>query len=152
MEMTVQVLGKIWHYDQSGSQGRHCHISFYERDRGFRNMLDVLADVLARVLRRKWIQRINVSLPFFPLPQAGEIMSSIPVVNASRTQGRYWSMPSPVTSAVARDQFEILYPTIRGFLLSQFEAHSMPQDAIEYFTHVRRHPPPSQGSKKLTGI
>lgn len=46
-------------------------------------------------------------------------------------------MQSAVTSAVARDQFEILYPTIRGFLLSQFEAHSMPQDAIEYFTRVR---------------
>jgi hypothetical protein len=45
-------------------------------------------------------------------------------------------MSSAVTSAVARDQFEIIYPTIRGFLLSQFEAHSMPQDAIEYFTRV----------------
>jgi len=45
---------------------------------------------------------------------------------------------SIVKRAVARDQFEILYPTIRGFLLSQFEAHSMPQDAIEYFTRVRR--------------
>jgi len=43
---------------------------------------------------------------------------------------------SAVTSAVARDQFEILYPTIRGFLLSQFEAHSMPRDAVEYFTRV----------------
>ena len=49
-------------------------------------------------------------------------------------------MPSAVTSAVARDQFEILYPTIRGFLLSQFEAHSMPQDAIEYFTRVCQRP------------
>ncbi|KAF8485960.1 farnesyl diphosphate synthase [Russula ochroleuca] len=55
-------------------------------------------------------------------------------MNISRTQERYWSTPSAVTSAVAWDQFEILYPTIRGFLLSQFEAHSMPQDAIEYFT------------------
>jgi len=45
---------------------------------------------------------------------------------------------STVKSALARDQFEILYPTIRGFLLSQFEAHSMPQDAIEYFTSVRQ--------------
>ena len=45
---------------------------------------------------------------------------------------------SVVKDALARDQFEILYPTIRGFLLSQFEAHSMPQDAIEYFTSVRR--------------
>jgi hypothetical protein len=45
---------------------------------------------------------------------------------------------SVVKSALARDQFEILYPTIRGFLLSQFEAQSMPQDAIEYFTSVRR--------------
>ncbi|KAN0132886.1 farnesyl diphosphate synthase [Lactarius tabidus] len=40
---------------------------------------------------------------------------------------------SAVTSAVARDQFEILYPTIRGFLLSQFTAHSMPQDVVDYF-------------------
>ncbi|KAF8501534.1 farnesyl diphosphate synthase [Russula emetica] len=48
-------------------------------------------------------------------------------------------MSSAVTSAVARDQFEILYPTIRGFLLSQFEAHSMPQDAIEYFTRCLDH-------------
>ena len=43
---------------------------------------------------------------------------------------------SAVTSAVARDQFEILYPTIRGFLLSQFAAHSMPQDVMDYFTRV----------------
>lgn len=64
-------------------------------------------------------------------------MSTAPLMNAPRTQGRYWDMSSAVTSAVARDQFEILYPTIRGFLLSQFEAHSMPQDAIEYFTRVR---------------
>lgn len=46
---------------------------------------------------------------------------------------------STVKSALARDQFEILYPTIRGFLLSQFEAHSMPQDAIEYFTSCLDH-------------
>ncbi len=65
-------------------------------------------------------------------------MPTAPLANASRTQGRHWS--TAVTSAVARDQFEILYPTIRGFLLSQFEAHSMPQDAIEYFTRVRQHP------------
>lgn|ERR1700744_1062163 len=45
---------------------------------------------------------------------------------------------SAVTSAVARDQFEILYPTIRGFLLSQFAAHSMPQDVVDYFTRVCR--------------
>ena len=63
-------------------------------------------------------------------------MPTNPLANTSRTQGRYWSTPSAVTSAVARDQFEILYPTIRGFLLFQFEAHSMPQDAIEYFTRV----------------
>ena len=59
--------------------------------------------------------------------------------DAHHTQAR----PRPttlVTSALARDQFEILYPTIRGFLLSQFEAQSMPQDAIEYFTRVRRRP------------
>jgi hypothetical protein len=43
---------------------------------------------------------------------------------------------SAVTSAVARDQFEILYPTIRGFLLSQFTAHSMPQDVVDYFMRV----------------
>jgi hypothetical protein len=64
-------------------------------------------------------------------------MPTAPLTNNSRIQGRYWSTSSAVTSAVARDQFEILYPTIRGFLLSQFEAHSMPQDAIEYFTRVR---------------
>jgi farnesyl diphosphate synthase len=45
-----------------------------------------------------------------------------------------------VTTAVARDQFEILYPMIRGFLLLQFEAHSMPQDAVEYFMRVCQHP------------
>jgi hypothetical protein len=74
-------------------------------------------------------------------------MPTAPLVNTSRTQGRYWSTPSAVTTAVARDQFEILYPTIRGFLLSQFEAHSMPQDAIEYFTRVCQRPlSPSQGS------
>ncbi|KAI9509831.1 farnesyl diphosphate synthase [Russula earlei] len=56
-------------------------------------------------------------------------MPAIPVTNASRPHAI-----STVTSALERDQFEILYPTIRGFLLSQFEAHSMPQDAIEYFT------------------
>lgn len=60
-------------------------------------------------------------------------------------------MPSAVTSAVARDQFEILYPTIRGFLLSQFEAHSMPQDAIEYFTRVCQRPlSPSQARRAAT--
>ena len=63
-------------------------------------------------------------------------MPTAPLRDASRIQGRYWTTPSTVTSAVARDQFEILYPTIRGFLLSQFEAHSIPQDAIEYFTRV----------------
>jgi hypothetical protein len=74
-------------------------------------------------------------------------MPPAPLANTSRTQGRRWSVPSAVTSAVARDQFEILYPTIRGFLLSQFEAHSMPQDAIEYFTRVCQRPlSPSQGS------
>lgn len=72
---------------------------------------------------------------FFPL-QVGDIMTTAPLANTPRTQGRYWSTPSAVTTAVARDQFEILYPTIRGFLLAQFEAHSMPQDAIEYFTRV----------------
>ena len=66
-------------------------------------------------------------------------MPIAPLSNISYTQERYWSTPSAVTSAVARDQFEILYPTIRGFLLSQFEAHSMPQDAIEYFTRVCQH-------------
>ncbi|KAH9953879.1 farnesyl diphosphate synthase [Russula dissimulans] len=54
-------------------------------------------------------------------------------LDASHAHGR--QLPrSTVTSAVERDQFEILYPTIRGFLLSQFEAHSIPQDAVEYFT------------------
>jgi hypothetical protein len=81
-------------------------------------------------------------------------MPTAPLTNTSRTQGRYWSMSSAVTSAVARDQFEILYPTIRGFLLSQFEAHSMPQDAIEYFTRVRVSAvflfSPLQSSSKLT--
>jgi hypothetical protein len=67
-------------------------------------------------------------------------MPTAPLANTSRTQGRYRSMSSAVTSAVARDQFEIIYPTIRGFLLSQFEAHSMPQDAIEYFTRVCQRP------------
>jgi hypothetical protein len=67
-------------------------------------------------------------------------MPAAPLRNIPYTQERYWSTPSAVTSAVARDQFEILYPTIRGFLLSQFEAHSMPQDAIEYFTRVCQHP------------
>jgi hypothetical protein len=62
-------------------------------------------------------------------------MPATPFASTSRTQGRHRS----VTSAVARDQFEILYPTVRGFLLSQFEAHSMPQDAIEYFMRVCRH-------------
>lgn len=74
-------------------------------------------------------------------------MPTAPIANTSRTQGRHWAMSSAVTSAVARDQFEILYPTIRGFLLSQFEAHSMPQDAIEYFTRVCQRPlSPSQSS------
>jgi hypothetical protein len=50
-----------------------------------------------------------------------------------------WS-PATVTTAVARDQFEILYPMIRDFLLVQFEAHSMPQDAIEYFMRVCHYP------------
>jgi hypothetical protein len=59
--------------------------------------------------------------------------------NVPHTQAHH-QPTSPVTSALARDQFEILYPTIRGFLLSQFEVHSMPQDAIEYFTRVRRRP------------
>jgi hypothetical protein len=59
--------------------------------------------------------------------------------DAPHTQTHHQSA-SPVISALARDQFEILYPTIRGFLLSQFEVHSMPQDAIEYFTRVRRRP------------
>ncbi len=63
-------------------------------------------------------------------------MPNAPLASTSRTQGRHRS----VASAVARDQFEILYPTIRGFLLSQFEAHSMPQDAIEYFIRVCGHP------------
>ncbi|KAI0255056.1 farnesyl diphosphate synthase [Lactifluus subvellereus] len=35
---------------------------------------------------------------------------------------------------LVRDQFKSLYPVIRGFLLLQFEAHSMPQDAVEYLT------------------
>ena len=62
----------------------------------------------------------------------------MPTAPLSHTQGRYWSTQTTVTSAVARDQFEILYPTIRGFLLAQFETHSVPQDAIEYFTRVCR--------------
>ena len=85
----------------------------------------------------------------FSPPQLSDIMPSSPLAITSRSQSGYWSIPSVVTSAVARDQFEILYPTIRGFLLSQFEAHSMPQDAIEYFTHVCQRPltpSPSQGN------
>jgi hypothetical protein len=46
-----------------------------------------------------------------------------------------WSATA-VTTAVARDQFELVYPMIRDFLLLQFEAHSMPQDAVEYFMRV----------------
>ena len=45
------------------------------------------------------------------------------------------STPS-LTTGATRDQFEILYPTIRGFLLSQFAAHSMPQDVVDYFERV----------------
>lgn len=59
--------------------------------------------------------------------------------DASLSVARHWST-STLTSAVAQDQFESLYPVIRGFLLSQFEAHSMPLDAIEHFTHVCQHP------------
>jgi len=59
----------------------------------------------------------------------------MPTTTSLHAHGRQWSRSaSTVTSALERDQFEILYPTIRGFLLSQFEAHSIPQDAIEYFT------------------
>lgn len=57
----------------------------------------------------------------------------------THTHSRGWS-PLTVRSAVARDEFEILYPMIRGFLLFQFEAHSMPQDAVEYFTRVCQRP------------
>ena len=61
---------------------------------------------------------------------------------------RGWSAStSAVTSAVARDQFEILYPNVRGFLLSQFTAHSMPQDAIDYFTRVCNLFVPFSGAK-----
>jgi hypothetical protein len=63
-------------------------------------------------------------------------MSTPPRTDASHTHARHWSSSAAVTSAVARDQFEILYPTVVEFLVSQFEAHSVPQDAIEYFTRV----------------
>ncbi|KAI9463299.1 farnesyl diphosphate synthase [Lactarius psammicola] len=61
---------------------------------------------------------------------------SLPIgVPHQASHHRGWSAStSTVTNAVARDQFEILYPTIRGFLLAQFTAHSMPQDAVDYFT------------------
>jgi len=66
-------------------------------------------------------------MPSTPLPISAPQASYPPAWSAST---------SAVTSAVARDQFEILYPTIRGFLLSQFTAQSMPQDAVDYFTQV----------------
>jgi hypothetical protein len=65
-------------------------------------------------------------------------MPTLPSTNGFHTP--HHRETSVVTSAVARDQFEILYPTIRGFLLSQFEAHSMPRDAVEYFTRVCQRP------------
>jgi len=65
-------------------------------------------------------------------------MPTLPSTNGFHTPSHRET--SVVTSAVARDQFEILYPTIRGFLLSQFEAHSMPRDAVEYFTRVCQRP------------
>ncbi|KAI9439848.1 farnesyl diphosphate synthase [Lactarius indigo] len=66
---------------------------------------------------------------------------------------RAWSAStSTVTNAVARDQFELLYPNIRDFLLSQFTAHSMPQDAVDYFTKCLDHNTFSGGGKYKTGL
>ncbi|KAI0303649.1 farnesyl diphosphate synthase [Multifurca ochricompacta] len=54
------------------------------------------------------------------------------MATSSSAHSRGWSS-STVSDAVALDHFEVLYPYIQDFLLSQFSAHSMPTDAIEYF-------------------
>ncbi|KAH9033467.1 farnesyl diphosphate synthase [Lactarius hengduanensis] len=83
------------------------------------------------------------------MPPRPSLATSVPHQPSHR---RALSSTSNVTNAVARDQFELLYPDIREFLLSQFTAHSMPQDALEYFTKCLDHNTFSGGSKYKTGL
>ncbi|KAH9177373.1 farnesyl diphosphate synthase [Lactarius sanguifluus] len=83
------------------------------------------------------------------MPSTPSLATSVPHQSSHR---RTLSSTSTVTNAVARDQFELLYPNIRDFLLSQFTAHSMPQDAVEYFTRCLDHNTFSGGSKYKTGL
>ncbi|KAH9003111.1 farnesyl diphosphate synthase [Lactarius hatsudake] len=83
------------------------------------------------------------------MPSTPSLATSVPHQPSHR---RALSSTGTVTNAVARDQFELLYPNIREFLLSQFTAHSMPQDALEYFTKCLDHNTFSGGGKYKTGL
>ncbi|KAH9052886.1 farnesyl diphosphate synthase [Lactarius deliciosus] len=83
------------------------------------------------------------------MPSTPSLATSVPHPPSHR---RALSSTGTVTNAVARDQFELLYPNIREFLLSQFTAHSMPQDALEYFTTCLDHNTFSGGGKYKTGL
>ena len=46
-------------------------------------------------------------------------------------------MSTPQAKAAARQRFEAVYPIVRDDLLKQFEEHSMPKEAVEYYRRVR---------------
>ena len=49
-------------------------------------------------------------------------------------------MSTPQAKAAARQRFEAVYPIVRDDLLKQFEEHSMPKEAVEYYRRVRSSP------------